>query len=1136
MTTVSRPNRDALDEALNIFRDAMRPFIVRHLRRVPGSTVEEAIKRSLPDRKVVNFERNLSSKGGDIAASIDVNDFPQLVQRNWRDTFAGFFGNASTITHALWLIADGRNQTAHPGTSDLGAEYVRTQLFHIADMLEQINAPEEAKAVTEIRNNLTATVTGTDQTPPVTQTPASEGEPIAAPKRAGGSLKPWREVIPPTRDVAEGAFQQAEFMADLQQVFDGRAEATIYGHPFNFFSQTYITPGLRILMLNTLRRLAGQGGDPVIQTKTGFGGGKTHSLIALLHLVQSYDALLNPPANSEHERTAQNIKEIAEAAGVPPEHGAAAAVAVLDGTYLASSDAGVTESGDPLNTLWAVMAYQLGGQAAYDIIGNAARQGTAPGGAQLDQLLEHVGPCLILMDELVAYARNATDEQRDRIYTFMQALTQSARRSSTTALVVTLPESSLETGGPTGAEALARLENILGRAEAVWEPLAVNEAFEVVRRRLFGQIADTAERDRTCESFVSMYGNSRREYPAQAGEQRYLERMKACYPIHPEVFDRLYSDWSSIQRFQKTRGVLRMMSTCVSRLYRDQSASPLIMPGDLPLGDPQLASEFDQLLPGHWGPVISEIDSDSGRTDQIDGTSQRFQEVGGAARRVARSIFLGSATSGATRGLDRRSLHLATVRPNEGVPRYNEALDRMVGDLYYLYHADDRYYFHAEENLNKVASDRKDALDPALVDEKIIAELKGAVGRRSDAIVCPPDSASVPDTDAVRLVVLSPGQSLSNRASEPDDAGPAALELLRQRGDAPRVNRNTLLFLAARKDEMRVLRDATRTWMAWHSINSGDEDSGFQAITNLTGERRRQVNVSLRAADTARRNALVRAYRWAMAPYQPDPQQADAYTMNSWQTTAAAQDNPGDIINSALDIFRKEEALLDEVTPSALEGMLQRYFWDNHDHIAVKDLWDTLTRSVYLFRLPNRTVLEQSVIAGVAEGKFGYADRHDGSEYQGALRFREPMADATLPLTGLLLNPVMAELEQEKRRQDTPVQEPTETDSTTDGGYTVAPRPDESDDGIAPQATYTTRPRHVVAHKTIESDVAMYDFNQLRDEIIRNLRNDGGDVTVEVIIRAAKDDGFSESITRAVRENSAQLQLNFTESDYAPEP
>lgn len=1133
MTTVSRPSREALDEALNIFRDAMRPFIVRHLRQVSGATVEEAIKRSLPDRKVVYFEQNLGNKDGNIAASIDVNDFPHLVQRNWRETFAAPFGNANTITPALWLIADGRNQTAHPGDSDLETEYVRTQLFHIADLLERINAPEQAGAVSKIRNNLTATATEAAQAPLVTAMPANQDEPTAQPKRTNGNLKPWREVIPPTRDVAEGAFQQAEFMADLQQVFDGRAEATIYGHPFNFFSQTYITPGLQILMVNTLRRLAGNGGDPVIQTKTGFGGGKTHSLIALLHLAQNYDALLNPPANSEHERIALEIRDIAETASVPSAGGAAAAVAVLDGAYLATSDAGVTENGEPLNTLWAVMAYQLGGQAAYDIIGNAAKQGTAPGGSQLDQLLEHVGPCLILMDELVAYARNATAEQRDRIYTFMQALTQSARRSRTTALVVTLPESSLETGGPTGDEALARLENILGRAEAVWEPLAVNEAFEVVRRRLFGQVIDTAERDRTCEAFVSMYGNSRREYPANVSEQRYLERMKACYPIHPEVFDRLYSDWSSIPRFQRTRGVLRMMSTCVSRLYRDQSASPLIMPGDLPLGDPQLASEFDQLLSGHWGPVLSEIDSDNGRTDLIDGTSQRFQEVGGAARRVARAIFLGSATSGATRGIDRRSIHLAAIRPNEGVPRYNEALERMVGDLYYLYHADDRYYFHAEENLNKVASDRKDALDPQLVDRKIVDELKSAVGRRAEVIVCPEDTTAVPESDVVRLIVLSPSQSLTNRASEPNDAEPATLELLRHRGDAHRVNPNTLLFIAARKDEVRVLRDATRTWMAWQSINSGDEDSGFQAIPNLTGERRRQVNGSLRAAETARRNALVRAYRWAMAPYQPDPQQSDAYTMKSWQTGTAAQDNPGDIITSALETFRKEEALLDALNPGTLEGMLQRYYWDDRDHVQVKELWDALTQNVHMFRLSNRTVLEQCIIAGVAEGRFGYAEGHDGNEYQGNLRFRESMDNVNLPLTGLLVNPVMAELEQEKRIQATP-----DPPQKPDDPHITDPQPDDSDDddGIAKPPTYTTRPRHVVARKIVESDAAMYDFNQLRDEIIRNLRNDGGDVTVEVIIRADKTDGFSESITRAVRENSAQLEFDFSESDHAPEP
>ena len=213
--------------------------------------------------------------------------------------------------------------------------------------------------------------------------------------------------------------------------------------------------------------------------------------------------------------------------------------------------------------------------------------------------------------------------------------------------------------------------------------------------------------------------------------------------------------------------------------------------------------------------------------------------------------------------------------------------------------------------------------------------------------------------------------------------------------------------------------------------------------------------------------------------------------------------------------------------------MLQRYYWDDRDHVRVKELWDALTQNVYLFRLPNRTVLERSIIAGVAEGRFGYAEEHDSNEYQGNLRFREPLNDSNLPLASLLINPVMAELEQEKRMQTAPdpLQKPDDPDITD-------PQPEDPDeDGdIAKPSTYTTHPRHVVARKTVESDVAMYDFNQLRDEIIRNLRNDGGDVTVEVIIRADKTDGFSESITRAVREDSAQLELDFSESDYAPEP
>ena len=177
-------------------------------------------------------------------------------------------------------------------------------------------------------------------------------------------------------------------------------------------------------------------------------------------------------------------------------------VAVLDGTYLAPTDSTVIpETGEPLNTLWGEMAYQLGGQEAYNIICEAAQEGTAPGGKQLDSLFDKVGPCVILADELVAYVRNAGAAQ-DSIYTFIQSLTQSVRRSNHVALVLTLPQSRVEAGGVAGIEALVRLESLLGRIEAVWEPLAVDETFEVVRRRLFGELTSLTSRNETCEAFA----------------------------------------------------------------------------------------------------------------------------------------------------------------------------------------------------------------------------------------------------------------------------------------------------------------------------------------------------------------------------------------------------------------------------------------------------------------------------------------------------------------------------------------------------------------------------------------------------------------------------------------------------------
>lgn len=1121
MQMTSRPNRDALGQAIDIYRDAMRPFIVRQLRRVRGSSVEELIERGLGDRQADEFHRRLN-ENVDIEAAIDLNYFPKVFRDNWRAAFMQHFSDDLTVQSTLWMIKSARDQIAHPGNEDIDPEFTRARLYDIADLLGKINAPDQKLAVEALRDNLFASIESGEQPDSIrlddeSQTSSKETHESQAspPPSSSNNLIPWRDIIRPNNDVALGTFQEAEFAADLQQVHDGRADATGYGNPVSFFNQTYITPGIRTLLVNALKRLGGSGGDPVIQTKTGFGGGKTHSLIALYHLVKSTDALINPPTDrEEHQRTSQEINSMMQEA----EYDSTADrphVAVIDGTYLAQTDLTATkETGDPLNTLWGVLAYQLGAQDAYDIIGAAAREGTAPGGSQLDQLFELIGPCVILMDELVAYVRNAGDA-KDNIYTFIQALTQAVRRSSNAVLVVTLPESAVEAGGEGGADALSRLDSILGRIEAKWEPLEVNETFEVVRRRLFGRVRDEIVRDRVCEAFSRMYASSRRDYPQEVSEPRYLDRMKACYPIHPEIFDRLYSDWSSIQGFQRTRGVLRMMANCISRLYLRGDASLLIMPANLTLDDPALSNEFLPLLDGEWRPVLTEVDSDGSRTDNIDRDIQRFSNVGGASRRIARTVFLGSAASGALRGIDDRQIHLGVVEPGQGVSVYKEALGRMNGALYYLYNRDNRYYFHADENLNKVATDRADALSDRDVEECIIAQLHEAVGtgrrRRTDVVVCPQNSDDVRDMDVVQLVILPPSKFLRSRSSDSDGATPTARGILLNRGDAPRIHRNAILFLTAKNDDIRALRNIVKTYLAWDSIINTD-----RRIERLTGDRLQQAINTARSAKTQLSQALLRAYRWGMAPSQKNPQQA-SYDFSTFLINTAES---GDIVDSAFRKFIEEEALVDEISPSALESMLQRYVWSSpnySDHIGVDNLWELMTRNVYLHRLRNREVLIRCVADGVLESKFGCAGAFKDEKYEG-MRFGESMPHLLLTDAGsmILVTPEMAQLVIE----EAPTHDPDDTSDTgTDEESEPEPAPSPSG------------PKRIVVTKTMQGNISLDNINQLRDEIIRNLNDDDGSVTIEITITANKHDGFSESTTRAVRDNSIQLGLNLNTSD-----
>ena len=208
MAIVHRPNKDAIVKACDIYRDAMRPFLVRVLRRVKGQNLLMAIKNSLPDDQRRLFETNLSRNNNNVAAAIDIGMFPHLISANWREVFFDEFRGDNSVRDLGWLIRDVRNKVAHPGTADLEDEYTRSRLFDIADVLGRINAPEEKSAVESIRDSRWGRA-------PIHQSipPASFRDAVSSP----GRITPRRSSSHSVQRGADGTMRQSVETGALEQ-------------------------------------------------------------------------------------------------------------------------------------------------------------------------------------------------------------------------------------------------------------------------------------------------------------------------------------------------------------------------------------------------------------------------------------------------------------------------------------------------------------------------------------------------------------------------------------------------------------------------------------------------------------------------------------------------------------------------------------------------------------------------------------------------------------------------------------------------------------------------------------------------------------------------------------------------------
>lgn len=1110
-------NRDRIDRGISSVTAGLAPYVLRELKTRYKDRWGYAVVGELGEGR---YSRVQNASEDAFLQSVDAQALFKVMWGCYNDVFRDKLGFSGR--NQLSELMEVRNNWAHNGSFNL--EDTQRALDTMHRLLQAVSAGREAEEVQKHHRAVLRQIFESDERREVKRTVRE------APESREGLLS-WREVVDPHPDVREGRYQEAEFAADLAEVLSGAAE-TEYQDPGEFFRRTYLTEGMVGLLANAAQRLSGTGGDPVIQLQTVFGGGKTHSMLALYHLFGEEEVFGSVPGG-------EKVSRESGLAGMP-----VANRAVLVGTDL---DAGKPRRHDDATTrtLWGEMAYQLGGIDGYDYVRESDERGVAPGAGTLKQLMDDHSPALILIDELVAFIRNIygiDGDNRlaagtfDSNITFVQNLTEAAKRSERAIVVVSVPvsergdetgRSDIELGGEVGKLVAGRLEQVLGRIESVWKPVGATEGFEIVRRRLFSSEMNAPARDAVVSAYARMYRDNRSEYPSGCVESEYERRLKSAYPIHPELFDRLYEDWSTLEKFQRTRGVLRLMAAVIHELWTSGDRSYMIMPGDIPLDEFRVRNQFVRYLPDGWDAVVdSDVDGPDSRPKELDdkvGSLGRYH----AARRVARSVFVGSAPSVAgmrVRGVEEARVRLGCVQPGESSAVFADALGRLSDGAAYLYSDETRHWYDTRPNVNREAADRAQQQKREDVFDEITTRLRRAARGSGDFArvhVAPMGSSDIPDEPDARLVVLGPDHGY--RSGDPENVAlNTARECLDRRGGSPRLYRNALVFLTPDRSRMESLEGTTRRYLAWKSITDEEEQ------LNLDAHGRRQATDNAEKMDNAVDLQLEEAYQWLLYPGE----EPDGKGKMSFEWSATKIGPGGSLVERASSRIVAEGALVTKWSPMMLKKELDAYLWSGvreGDHVPLKQLRDDLARYLYLPRIRAARVLEETVRDGVASGEFfGYAQAvTTGGRYEG-LKLAEPGIVVYLDEQSVIVKPHIArkQLEVEAERQNPPTYTPD-----PDPGNPVG---DNGDSGAAPPRRET--PTRTVAtdfHGEVEIDPTKLGGSAgvISSEVVQRLTALlDADVKVKIIIEANVPEGIPENVRRDVSENCNTLR--FVKSDF----
>ena len=711
-------------------------------------------------------------------------------------------------------------------------------------------------------------------------------------------MKAFHTIAIPHRDILEGRLTMDVFAADLWEVFQRRGPDE-YKDAETFFAKTYMTEGLKNLLAIVEKRLSGHGGDPVIQIQTPFGGGKTHALIAMYHKSSQW-----------------NARKV-----------------VVVGSALSTDE-----------TLWSVIEKQLTGKTT------RFTSQIAPGKEAIRDLLSENQPVLILMDEVLEYVTRAAGVKvvestlAAQTIAFVQELTEAASALDKVCLVITLPSSITEHYGEGAEKLYQQLQKVAGRIEKIYTPVQEDEITKIIRRRLFSDLAED-DAKKVVVNFIK-YAEKEGILPAGIQPSQYRDRFLDSYPFMPEVVDILYHRWGSYPTFQRTRGVLRLLSLVIYSLR--SKSKPYISLADFNLADQEIRQELLKYIGPEFNGVIAnditDFDAGSQKVDMSLGSSYQGLNLGS---RAATSIFLYSFSGGHERGATLGEIKRSASTTENPASVVAEATEQLKSKLFYLQCTGDRYYFDNQPNLLSILLTNMENVREDQVVEAERELLRSSVsGGKLKIFIWEEKSANIPDSEELKLVILSKEnkEAISN--------------MLKNKGQTPRVYRNTLFFIYPLESEKPAFVGTIKRKLAYEYI---EDDKTL----NLSDEQRKEVKKGLKQTETDVKESIRRLYRLLSIPIREGVKETDLGIPTYGEQKSLDQE--------VYEKLRTDGEILEKIAPLLLR---EKYLRDK-EYASTNQLYQSSLKTPGEPRPINKLALEQGIAEGMHMGMFGLGELED---------------------------------------------------------------------------------------------------------------------------------------------------------------